>query len=55
MEAKDGRRCTVTFEPNGEKTNVTTIFEPEQINTTELQQQGWQAILDNFKIYTENY
>jgi hypothetical protein len=28
-------------------------FEPETENTLELQQQGWQAILNQFKTYCE--
>ena len=29
------------------------IFEPESENPVELQQAGWQEILDNFKQYVE--
>ncbi|MFN5910641.1 MAG: activator of HSP90 ATPase, partial [Bacteroidota bacterium] len=32
---------------------VTIIFDPETENSIELQRNGWQAILDNFKKYTE--
>jgi len=31
--------------------NLIVEFEPESENSTELQQQGWQAILDNFANY----
>jgi uncharacterized protein YndB with AHSA1/START domain len=51
----DGRRVQVTFVPNGEETIVSETFEPENENSPEMQQQGWQAILDNFKKYTENF
>ena len=36
------------------KTNVTEVFDAETQNTIELQKNGWQAILDNFKNYVEN-
>ena len=35
------------------KTILTEVFEAEHENTFELQQAGWQAILDNFKKYVE--
>ncbi len=34
-------------------TNVVENFEAENIHEAELQRQGWQAILDHFKRYTE--
>ena len=49
----DGREARVVFEQAGEGTKVTVTFDPENQNTLELQQQGWQAILDNFKSYSE--
>lgn len=49
----DGRNCVVTFAGNGNETKVTETFDPENINPIEMQQAGWQAILDNFKKYTE--
>lgn len=51
----DGRKVQVNFISNGDKTIVSETFEPEHSNTTELQQEGWQSILDNFKKYVENY
>lgn len=50
----DGRKVEVLFEPHGEKTKVTEHFEPENQNPEDLQQGGWQAILDNFKKHTES-
>ena len=32
---------------------VTETFDPEKENTIELQQMGWQNILNNFKKYVE--
>lgn len=52
----DGRKVKVTFESkeNNTTTDVTVIFDPETENAPEFQQQGWQAILDNFKKYVES-
>lgn len=49
----DNRKVEVHFEPDGNKTKITEIFEAEQENTVELQETGWQAILNNFKNYVE--
>jgi uncharacterized protein YndB with AHSA1/START domain len=50
----DGRQATTDFEDflNG-TTKVTIIFDAENENPVEMQKGGWQAILDNFKKYTE--
>lgn len=50
----DERHIDILFESLGDKTKVTEIFDPEKINSEELQQAGWQAILDNFKNYVES-
>ena len=50
----DGRKAKVTFASNGDITEVVTEFEAEQENSVELQQVGWQAILNSFKLHTEN-
>ena len=50
----DGRKVKVTFTDNGGTTNVVESFEAEETNSIELQKGGWQAIMDNFKKYTEN-
>lgn len=50
----DGRQVDVVFEADGDQTIVKEAFDPETINPEEFQQQGWQAILDNFKRYTES-
>lgn len=49
----DGRNVQVIFIPRGNVTTVTEAFEAEQENTIEMQEAGWQAILDNFKKYAE--
>lgn len=50
----DGRKMMVNFTADGTNTKVVESFEPESENSHELQQGGWQAILNNFKTYTEN-
>ena len=52
-EMGDGRRVKVVFSDLGGTTKVTETFEPENTNPIEMQQGGWQAILDNFRKYTE--
>ena len=47
----DGRKATTTFENEGGGTKVITTFDAESQNSIELQQQGWQAILNNFIKY----
>ena len=48
------RKVRVTFVPLGFATLVREEFEPENENSLELQKNGWQSILDNFKKYAEN-
>ncbi|WP_158860061.1 SRPBCC domain-containing protein [Lunatibacter salilacus] len=50
----DGRETTVTFESRPDGTYVEERFEAEGEFPHEMQQKGWQAILDNFKKYTES-
>jgi uncharacterized protein YndB with AHSA1/START domain len=49
----DSRVVQVTFNEIGAKTEVTITFDAETENSIELQRNGWQAILNNFKKYTE--
>lgn len=49
----DGRKVAISFQHDGEKTRIVETFEPEGMNPPEMQRAGWQAILDNFKTYTE--
>ena len=49
----DSRKLAIQFVPAGNQTNVIETFEAEEINSVELQQGGWQAILNNFKKYIE--
>lgn len=50
----DNRVATIKFSDISDKTEVTIVFDAESENPIEMQQQGWQLILDNFKKYTEN-
>jgi len=47
------RFAVVEFNEVNGQTEVTITFDPETENSIDLQKQGWQAILDNFKKYTE--
>ena len=49
----DNRKVTIIFESTGSETNVIETFEAESDNSIEMQKDGWQAILNNFKKYTE--
>jgi hypothetical protein len=51
----DGRKVSVKFEINNNGVALEESFEPENQNPLDLQQQGWESILNNFKSYTELY
>lgn len=53
MDGDDQRHVKVTFEETPEGVLVTETFDPETENSEELQRNGWQAILDNFKKHAE--
>lgn len=50
----DGRNATTEFISEGNTTKVSTTFDPENMNPTEMQQDGWQAILNSFKNHVEH-
>ncbi len=50
----DGRWCTVSFMEVDDGIEVTEVFDAETQNPVEMQQAGWQAILNNFKKYAES-
>ncbi|MGV3589684.1 MAG: SRPBCC family protein [Adhaeribacter sp.] len=50
---EDGRKVQILFNSQGAQTTVTETFDAEQTHSLEMQQTGWQAILDNFKKYVE--
>ncbi|MBX4258795.1 SRPBCC family protein [Clostridium estertheticum] len=49
----DSRKVKITFICQENKTKIIENFEAKKTNSIELQQKGWQSILDNFKKYTE--
>ncbi|WP_312507890.1 SRPBCC family protein [Chryseobacterium culicis] len=50
----DGRQVEVDFKEQEGQTQLNVAFDPENQNPEEMQKGGWQAILDNFKKYTES-
>ncbi len=53
LRLDDGRLARTVFEPGPDGTEVTTQFDPDPEASVEMQQGGWQAILDNYKRYAE--
>lgn len=51
---EDGRKVQITSVKNELGYKVIETFEPENENPLDMQKSGWQAILDNFKKYTES-
>jgi uncharacterized protein YndB with AHSA1/START domain len=49
----DGRQVKVVFTPQGNETRIVSTFDAEDTNPVEMQRDGWQAILDNFKKHVE--
>ena len=55
LDVHNERTCTVTFSSiDDTHTQVTEVFDPEDMNPSEMQQAGWQAILENFKKFVES-
>ena len=50
---EDGRKAEIIFETVKDGIRITTTFEAENENPVEMQKDGWQAILNNFKTYLE--
>jgi uncharacterized protein YndB with AHSA1/START domain len=51
---EDGREVSVDFLDLNGKTKITETFDPEEVNSMELQKSGWQSILDNYKKHIES-
>lgn len=51
----DGRKVQIDFETKNDLVLITESFDPEQTHSLEMQEAGWQAILNNFKKYCENF
>jgi hypothetical protein len=45
----------VDFKALDGKTEIVNTFDAETQNPIEQQREGWQAILDSFKTYAENF
>lgn len=52
-EMEDGRKVKITFSEQNGVTHVVETFDPENENPLEMQRDGWQAILNNFKAHAE--
>jgi uncharacterized protein YndB with AHSA1/START domain len=50
----DDRKVVVNFERRGDETNVVETFDAENENPVDMQRDGWQAIMNNFKKYAES-
>ncbi len=47
---KQARRCEIVFKNTGNgKVKIIETFDPENQNSIEMQKNGWQSILNNFK------
>jgi hypothetical protein len=44
---------SILFGAKEGQTTITETFEPEMQNSLDMQQRGWQAILDSYKQYAE--
>lgn len=51
----DGRYVEVSFKKVPDGIEIAETFDAETANSLEMQKNGWQAILDNFKTYTESH
>ncbi|QRQ99873.1 SRPBCC family protein [Dyadobacter sandarakinus] len=51
----DGRNVKLEFTSGDGSTKLVETFDPERTNPIEMQQNGWQSILDNFKKYVESH
>lgn len=49
----DGRDVRVEFTSEGDKTQITAVFDADDVYSAEQQRFGWQSILDNFKKHVE--
>ncbi len=54
-QISDGRKVSIEFTTKNDFVNISETFQLENINSEEVQRGGWQAILNNFKKYVEQY
>ena len=51
---EDGRSVNIFIEKIGDTCKMIVTFDAEEENSEEIQRNGWQSILNNFKNYVEN-
>lgn len=51
---EDERNVKITFSNDGKTTTLVETFDAENENPIELQREGWQTILNNFKAHVES-
>lgn len=51
----DERKVSIKFDGDNNQTKITETFEAESQNPEDMQRDGWQAILNNFKKYAESH
>lgn len=49
-----GRSVEIFFSEEGGQSKIVEVFEAESENPIEMQKNGWQSILNNFKKYAES-
>jgi uncharacterized protein YndB with AHSA1/START domain len=49
----DSRKVCVLFSSEEDKTKVVETFDPDDHASVEMQEVGWQAILNSFKVHVE--
>ena len=52
-QLEDNRKVNISFNVEEDAVKLVESFEPENIHSHDLQREGWQAILNNFKKYCE--
>lgn len=50
----DGRNVSIKFTPKDKGTFIEETFDAEGQHSEEMQREGWQAILNNFKKYAKS-
>lgn len=50
---EDGRKVRIVFTDLGDETKVQETFEAEDEHSIDMQREGWQSIMNNFKRYVE--
>ena len=50
----DGRAVSIEFSETADGILIRETFEAEDSNPIEMQRDGWQAIMNNYKTYTES-